>query len=216
MKTDSIMVALADDHQLVLDGLQLIISQDNRMQLAGTATNGREVVALLAKTKVDVLLLDINMPVMNGIDTMKTIGKNNPEVKVVGLSMLDDTVVVRQLLKYGAQGFLLKNAGKDKILEAITEVHSGLKYFDKAIVNQLLGTESPKSVGTSLFPKLSRREKEILALIIDELTTKEIAKRLFISFGTVETHRRNIINKLGVRNTAGLVRVALQYQLLDG
>lgn len=210
------MVALADDHQLVLDGLQLIISQDNRMQLAGTATNGREVVALLAKTKVDVLLLDINMPVMNGIDTMKTIGKNNPEVKVVGLSMLDDTVVVRQLLKYGAQGFLLKNAGKDKILEAITEVHSGLKYFDKAIVNQLLGTESPKSVGTSLFPKLSRREKEILALIIDELTTKEIAKRLFISFGTVETHRRNIINKLGVRNTAGLVRVALQYQLLDG
>lgn len=215
MNTSKIKVAIVDDHQLVLDGLQLIVSQEQSMHLVGKAHNGQEALDLLAANKVDVLLLDINMPVMNGIEAMKEIAKQYPNVKVLGLSMLDDTVVVKKLLKFGAQGFLLKNAGKEKIIEAINDLHNGLKYYDNAIVNQLLGTESKKSVGTSLFPKLSRREKEILKLIIKEYTTKEIAESLFISFGTVETHRRNTINKLGVRNTAGLVRVAMEYQLLD-
>ena len=216
MNEDIIKVAIADDHQMVLDGLQLIISQESSLQMIGTAHNGQEILDLLAKEKVEVLLLDINMPIMNGIDTMKIIGKKYPNLAVLGLSMLDDTIVIKKLVKYGARGFLLKNSGKDKIIEAINEIHEGRKYFDKAIINKLLENDNTKSVGTSLFPKLSRREKEILNLIIQEHTTQEIADKLFISFGTVETHRRNIINKLGVRNTAGMVRVALEYQLLEG
>jgi len=215
MNNDKIKVAIADDHQLVLDGLQLIVSQDDRFELVGTASDGQSAVDLVATKDIDVLLLDINMPVMNGIDAMKHIGKSNPETAVLGLSMLDDTVVIKQLIKYGAKGFLLKNSGKEKIIEAIDELHHGRKFFDKEIISKLLENDSRSSVGTSLFPKLSRREKEILQLVIQEHTTQEMADKLFISFGTVETHRRNIINKLGVRNTAGMVRVAFEYQLLD-
>jgi len=214
MNQTKINVAITDDHQMVLDGLQLIVLQEPKLNLVGTANNGQEVLDLLSKGKVDILLLDINMPVMNGIDAMKIISKEYPDVKVLGLSMLDDRIVIKQLLKYGAKGFLLKNSGKEKIVEAILELHNGQKYFDSAIISKLLENENKKSVGTSLFPKLSRREKEILNLIIQEYTTQEIADSLFISFGTVETHRRNIINKLGVRNTAGMVRVAFEYQLL--
>jgi len=214
MNETKINVAITDDHQMVLDGLQLIVLQEPKLNLVGTANNGQEVLDLLSKGEVDILLLDINMPVMNGIDAMKIISKEYPDVKVLGLSMLDDRIVIKQLLKYGAKGFLLKNSGKEKIVEAILELHNGQKYFDSAIISKLLENENKKSVGTSLFPKLSRREKEILNLIIQEYTTQEIADSLFISFGTVETHRRNIINKLGVRNTAGMVRVAFEYQLL--
>jgi len=214
MNQTKINVAITDDHQMVLDGLQLIVLQEPKLNLVGTANNGQEVLDLLSKGEVDILLLDINMPVMNGIDAMKIISKEYPDVKVLGLSMLDDRIVIKQLLKYGAKGFLLKNSGKEKIVEAILELHNGQKYFDSAIISKLLENENKKSVGTSLFPKLSRREKEILNLIIQEYTTQEIADSLFISFGTVETHRRNIINKLGVRNTAGMVRVAFEYQLL--
>lgn len=215
MSETKIRVAITDDHQMVLDGLQLIVSQESDLDLVGIAHNGQEILDLLSTVPVDVLLLDINMPVMNGIDAMKIIGKEYPDTKVLGLSMLDDTTVIKQLLKYGARGFLLKNSGKDKIVEAINELHKGQKFFDKDIISKLLENDNKKSVGTSLFPKLSRREKEILNLIIQEFTTQEIATSLFISFGTVETHRRNIINKLGVRNTAGMVRVAFEYQLLD-
>lgn len=215
MNNKRIKVAIADDHQMVLDGLQLIISQETELDLCGVAHNGQEVLDLLSENKVDVLLLDINMPEMNGIDTMKIVGKKYPDLAVLGLSMLDDTIVIKKLVKYGALGFLLKNSGKEKIIEAINEIHEGRKYFDQTIINKLLENDNTKSVGTSLFPQLSRREKEILNLIIQEHTTQEIAETLFISFGTVETHRRNIINKLGVRNTAGMVRVALDYQLLE-
>jgi len=214
MNETKIKVAITDDHQMVLDGLQLIVTQEPTFELVGTARNGQETIDLLNCTEVDVLLLDINMPGMNGIDAMKVIGIKYPNTKVLGLSMLDDTIVIKQMVKHGARGFLLKNSGKEKIAEAINDLYQGQKYFDKAITSKLLENGNNKSVGTSLFPKLSRREKEILNLIIQESTTQEIADKLFISFGTVETHRRNIINKLGVRNTAGMVRVAFEYQLL--
>lgn len=215
MNENTIKIAIADDHQMVLDGLQLIIAQEPIFEFIAAAHNGQEVIDLLETESIDVLLLDINMPTMNGIDTMKIIEKKHPQLGVLGLSMLDDIVVIKKLVKYGARGFLLKNSGKDKIIEAINEIYAGRKYFDKAIINKLIANDNTKTLGTSLFPKLSRREKEILNLIIQENTTQEIADKLFISFGTVETHRRNIINKLGVRNTAGMVRVAIEYQLLE-
>lgn len=215
MSTISISVAIIDDHQMVLDGLQMIVSQMPGLDLVGRGHNGQEAIDLLEKTEVDVMLLDINMPIMNGIDTMKIIGTKYQSTRVLGLSMLDDTAVIKKFIKLGAHGFLLKNSGKDKIVEAINAVHYGEKYYDEAIISKLMETSKRKSLGTSLFPKLSRREKEILTLIIEEHTTQEIADALFISFGTVETHRRNIINKLGVRNTAGMVRVAMEFQLLD-
>jgi len=118
-------------------------------------------------------------------------------------------------MKYGANGYLLKNSGQQEILHAIKEVHAGRNHFDQEIINMMLNPNNHKQVkDESMHPSLSRREKEILQLIIDEHTTAEIAEKLFISFGTVESHRRNMISKLGVRNTAGLVSAAYKYDLL--
>lgn len=214
MENSPIRILLVDDHQLVLDGLQLIIGQSKEMELCGISHNGEEALKIIESASPEVILMDINMPVMNGIEAMRKIGKLLPHIAVIGLSMIEDSQVIQTFIELGAKEFLLKNSGKDKILQAITTVHSGGIYYDQILLSRILQNKSVKNT-SSLFPKLSRREKEIVTLIIDEKTTQEIAELLFISFGTVETHRRNITNKLGVRNTAGLVRVVLEYGLLS-
>lgn len=211
-----ISIALADDHQLVLDGLQLILSQEEGFHLVGTASTGTEAISLLRNSgKIDVLILDINMPELNGLETLKIIRQTFPSVKVIGLSMMDEINIIRQFMELGAKGFLLKNSGKKVIFEAIHKVHKNEIFYDPSLLTKIMQNTDSTKPSDALFPRLSRREKEILSLIIKELTTQEIADELFISFGTVQTHRRNIINKLQVKNTAGLVRVALQYKLLE-
>ena len=212
-----IKILIVDDHQLVIDGIRLMIENESEMIVVGEAHNGKEAIEIIKDLNVDIILMDLNMPEMNGLDATKNISSDHPASKVIGLSMLSDLKLIRNLLNNGAQGYLLKNSGKDEVINAIKTVHSGGQYFDKQTLNALI-TNKEQSVNkkkTSLFPKLSRREKEILSLIIEEHTSVEIAKKCFISLGTVETHRRNIINKLGVRNTAGLVRVTLEYKLLE-
>ena len=212
---NNIKILLVDDHQLVLDGLNLIIEQAENMQFCGVSHNGEEALEHIEKDCPDVILMDINMPVLNGVETMKIIGKKYPNIAVIGLSMIEDSHIIQTFLEYGAKGFLLKNSGKEKIIEAINSVSKGNVYYDELLLSKILGNKKQQKQVDSLYPKLSRREKEIVKLIINERTTQEIADLLFISFGTVETHRRNVINKLGVRNTAGLVRVVLEYGLIQ-
>jgi len=206
-----INILLVDDHQVVIDGLCLIINSSEKFQVLGFALNGAEAIVKVKEESIDIILMDINMPVMNGLEATKAIRQFDTHVKILGLSMLDEIAIVKHLRQAGGNGFLLKNSGKEEILTALNEVLTNGSYYDKHIIERLISDE-PKS--NSIIPNLSRREKEILKLIIDEYTTKEIAEKLFISFGTVETHRRNIINKLGVRNTAGLVRMAVEYKLV--
>lgn len=198
-----------------MEGLQLILASEANVHLVATAANGLETLDILEKEKVDIVFLDINMPVLNGIETMKQIKQKHPTTKVIGLSMMDEVNIIKQFMGLGARGFLLKNSGKAIILESISKVMTGQIFYDPSILQRIIDTPTKRRQRQSLFPKLSRREKEILGFMINELTTQEIANKLFISFGTVETHRRNIINKLGVRNTAGLVRVSLEYGLLN-
>lgn len=212
-------ILLVDDHQAVLDGLSLIVETDSRLQCIGKASNGIKAIDLINKEKVnkekvDLILMDINMPELNGIDATKRIKEIQPDIKIIGLSMIEEVTIIKQIVKNGADGFLLKNSGKDEILQAIHKVLDGGQYFDYNILEKMIKSNDQKSPNITPI-KLSRREKEIVKLIIDEHTTKEIAAMLFISFGTVETHRRNIINKLGVRNTAGIVRATLEFGLLD-
>lgn len=210
-------ILLCDDHPLVIDGMKLILQELDEFQVVGSVHNGKEALEYLSAQPVDILLLDINMPVLNGLEAMKVIQKDFPEVKVIMLSMLDDLNVIKHLIDHGAMGYLMKNAGKDEILETIHTVSKGKKAFDTELLMEMMSLKERriKTQEHSLFPKLSRREKEILKLIIEEYTTAEIAEQLFISFGTVETHRRNMLNKLGLRNTAGLVRTAIEFGLLN-
>ena len=210
-----IKIVITDDHQLVIDGIKLMLAEADDMVCVGEANGGEQALELLSKTAADVLLLDINMPGMDGLECCRRVKQEFPPVKILMLSMLREGSLVKMLLKEGASGYLLKNAGKDEVLDAIRKVHAGGRIFSSDLMDIFLEDSSKKSKPpSSPFPIISRREKQVLQLIVEERTTAEIAKELYISFATVETHRRNLLMKLNVRNTAGLVRIALLYDLI--
>lgn len=209
-----INLLIADDHKLVLEGIQLMLEGVEDINIIGFAHDGKETLELLNKSKVDILLLDLNMPIMNGLEVCKVLKKKKSDVKIIILSMMDEVKLIQKLIEQGASGYLLKNSGKKEIVNAIREVYKGKKYFEKDVLMQLLSNGNSSTKTRSLIPKISKREKEILRLIMEELTSLEIGNKLFISLGTVETHRRNLINKLGVRNTAGLVKKAMEFSLV--
>ncbi len=210
-----IHVFIVDDHKMVIDGMQLLLKNETDIIVVGTALNGEESILEIPKQKVDVVLLDINMPGINGIETCKQLLKDNPSLKIVAISMHKESSLIKLMLNNGAKGYVLKNAGQDEVIEAIKTVHQNKMYLDdtvnEIVLNSVLKNGNEKI--TSPFPTLSRREKDVLRLILEECTTQEIADKLFISFGTVETHRRNMLIKTGARNTAGLVRTAIEYDL---
>lgn len=211
-----IRILLADDHQVVIDGIRLMLDAAPDMTCVGAANDGREALRRLSEQEVDVLLLDINMAGMNGIETCRAVHTRHPEVKILVLSMLREAAVIKLMLKNGAAGYLLKDAGREEVLTAIRRIHAGKKYYSPEVAEAVmasLGSEAP-APKAGLFPDLTRREKEVLRLIVEEYTTGEIAEELGIQFATVETHRRNLLIKLGARNTAGLVRTCLEYGLL--
>jgi len=210
----ALKILIVDDHQMVLDGLRLMLG--DQFNIIGAASNGKEALDYTLNNEVDVILMDLNMPVMNGIDASKKILIEKPDTKILILSMLSDKKLIQKLVKEGIKGYMLKNSGQDEIIEAISKVSNGELYFDQPTMKLMMsGSDASKAKSESIFPSLSRREKEILALIISELTSSEIAEKLFIGLGTVESHRRNMIRKLGVRNTAGLVVAAYEYDLLS-
>ena len=197
-----------------------MLADETDIKIVGSYQNGSQILSALERGKpIQIILLDIHMPDTNGVELCKIIKRDFPSVQIIGLSMVSEISLVKLMVKNGASGYLHKNAGKEEVLMAIHRVSKGKRYFSDEISELLLSGNLNGHSGyerKSPFPRLSRREKEVLSLIVDEFTTQEIADKLFISFGTVETHRRNILSKLGARNTAGLVRIALEYQLLEG
>lgn len=213
-----INILVADDHKVLIDGIRSMLMNEPGMRIVGEAKDGIEVLQILKSLKVDVILLDINMPRKDGIETCKALKKLHPEIKVLALTMYNEGSFIQSMLKNGASGYLLKNSGKEEVVKAINTVYHDGTYFSGEVSETLMKSMMPgsqKNRTTNFLPKLTRREKEILQLIIEEFTNPEIAKKLFISLSTVETHRKNLLSKLGVRNTAGLVRVALERNLLN-
>ena len=209
-----IKVFIIDDHKMVVDGLMLMLKDQEKIQVVGFAYSGQEGIDKLREIDADVVLMDINMPEMNGIDTCKKLLKEQAHLKVIAVSMHKEGSLIKLMLSNGAKGYVLKNAGQDEVVEAIETVYNGKTFLDETvndIVINSLATSSKKSAVP--IPTLSRREKDVLLCILEECTTQEIADKLNIGFGTVETHRRNMMVKLGARNTAGLVRTALEYEL---
>lgn len=201
---------------MVIEGFKLLLQNEVEITVVGSELDAKKALQLLPEIHPDVILLDINMPELNGIDACKKITKLGLTSKVIAITMHKESSLIRQMLNNGAKGYVLKNAGKKELVEAIKSVFEGKTYLDetsKEIVLNMMTNDKKIKETSSLFPKLSRREKEVLQLILEEHTTQEIADKLFISFGTVETHRRNMLIKTGTRNTAGLVKVAMEYSL---
>lgn len=212
-----IRVMIADDHNMFVEGVESILYGTDKIQVVAKCYTGPEVFEKLTSTPADVILLDINLPGMNGIEVCQKLSKEYPDVKVLALSMHNEESFVTEILKHGAQGYILKNTGKKELIHAIETVFNGQSYFSEevteTIMKSLVSQRTGNKKSATSAPKISRREKDVLELIVKEHTTQEIADTLFISLKTVESHRRSLLTKLGVRNTAGLVRVAVENQL---
>lgn len=210
----TIKLAITDDHKMVLKGIESMLENTSKIKVVGTYENANETIENIEKDNPDVLLLDINLPDINGIDLCKQLVKKYPNLKIIALTNFDDISFTKRMLKNGAHGYLLKNTDKLEILEALKTVLSGELYIQKDIQRKLLNQTTKKTVDNRLKPNLTRREQEVLIAISEELTTQEISEKLFISPKTVETHRMNIMSKLGAKNSVGIIKIAIEKQLL--
>jgi DNA-binding NarL/FixJ family response regulator len=208
-----IKYAIADDHQIFRQGLRYALADDHKLKLAGEAENGLMLLQIVEKHKPDVVLLDLKMPELDGIETIKKVRELYPEIKVLMLTTYDDEHFILHLLELGANGYLLKNADPEEIKRAIHAVFENDYYFNDLVSNTMLKKLTQRNNSALKFKevvKLNDRETEVLKLICQELTTAEIAGKIFLSPRTIEGIRTSLIEKTGVRNTAGLVLFALK------
>ncbi|MBP8823155.1 MAG: response regulator transcription factor [Flavobacteriales bacterium] len=200
-------IVLCDDHRIITESLQRILLEAPSMQCAGIASNGTELLGLLAHTKADLVLLDLNMPGMDGAETLRRIKQRWPSIKVLILTMEDGPATVKHLMDHGADGYMLKTSGSEELLLAVQEASKGRRQFSPGVAEALLGQRTRARTGP--LAQLSERELEVLAALAEGLSNKEVGDKLFISPRTVDTHRTNIMKKLEVHNLAGLVRLAI-------
>ncbi|HJY64358.1 MAG TPA: response regulator transcription factor [Ignavibacteria bacterium] len=218
MKNTKILIV--DDHEVVRDGLRNILLSLENISIAGEAGNGEDAIKLYGSVKPDLVIMDISMPGMNGIEATRIIKEKDPDAKILILTMHDNQEYLNQIIRSGAKGFILKNTDKEELLEAVKTVASGENFFSKDISKLIIDNyirsakETEKNDGFKEVP-LTKREIEILKLIASGYSNQEIANILYISYNTVDTHRKNIMHKLSIKNTAGLVRYAIEKGLIS-
>jgi len=215
MTPSPIRVALCDDHRIVTDGLKELLGGQADITCVGIAQGGSEAQFLLEHLRVDVLITDLDMPGMDGAQLTAWVKAERPGVKVIVLSMHEEGAVVKRLVELGADGYLVKSAGKEEVLLAIRNVHQGGRHFSSSLLGSMLKEEASAGRGRELLRDLSEREVEVLAALAEGLGNKEIGERLFISSRTVDTHRTNLMRKLDTHNVAGLVRIAIKAGLVQ-
>jgi DNA-binding NarL/FixJ family response regulator len=210
-----IRVIIADDHQLVIDGLKALLSNEEDIAVIGEATSGEALLELIrSKDQPDLVILDINMPELDGLEAAKEIRQRYPYIRLLVLTMYNKPVFIRGLIEVGVHGYILKNTGREKLLNAIRKIAAGEDYFGEDVTKSIIG--SFKSKGSpDVHPSLTKREEEIVKLIAKAYTTAEIAEKLFISTHTVDTHRKNLLSKLNLKNAAAIVNYAIQNGLTD-
>jgi len=206
---DKIKVLVVDDHPMVLEGMRSMLAQISFANLIGVASNAWEAIEKIKEQLPDIVLTDINMPDVSGIELAEKIKKEFPSVKIVAMSTFKERSYISKMVLNGATGYLVKSASKEEIEEALLSVHEGRLYMSFDLEMSASEQRELKNV-----PVLSTREKEVLNLIADGLTNAQIAGALFISMHTVDSHRKNLLTKFGVKNTALLIRTATQYGLL--
>ena len=217
---ERIKVFLADDHQVLIDGMKALLKTSKLFDVVGFSLNGVNLIKNVKDSGADILVMDINTPIKNGIEVLKEMKGVPNTFKILILSSYDDLKLVREVMKNGAHGYLTKQCAGENIIEALQEVYHGQEYFCKTIREKICETFSNNYQHPVLleFQKdvlLTERELEIVRLITMELNGKEIAQALYISTNTVETHRRNLMKKLNVKTSIGLAKFALKNNLLD-
>jgi len=213
-----IKVAIADDHQIFIEGIKSLLRENQHIQIVGEVSDGKELLDLLKSKKVDVVLMDVSMPNLDGLEATRKIYHAYPDVKIIGLTMFEDTTKISDMMRAGASGYLFKTTGKHELVNAIQKVYTGQKYLSPEVSNKLIdrmiGDEFPKETPVR-HAEITPREKDIIKLIAQEMTNNEIAQRLNNSPMTIITHRKNLLRKLGLKNTAGLIKYAVEHGLLE-
>ena len=216
-----IKVLLVDDHKMIRDGIKAMLSQMKNTKVVGECSNGNEAIAYLKEHNddVDIIIMDINMPILNGIEATKQLVANNVKAKIIAMTMRGEQKYISEMLAAGADGYILKDSGKDELFKAITDVHGGKKYFSNKVSLSLVSTYLNKKNKIStdgFFPdEFSAREIEVLTCISEGLTNKMTGEKLFISSRTVETHRRRMLQKAGVNNTIELIKYGIKNGLIE-
>jgi len=217
-----IKVLLVDDHQIVRDGIFALLIKETDIEIVGEASNGDELFEKLKFIKPDVVILDISMPKMSGIEIAAILKKEKPDIKVIIFSSYTDEKTIFQSIRAGAKGFLPKDSMREDLVDAIKKVNQGLEYMSERIPNTILmdyinssENADDEKYENSKLSSLTKREKEVLGFIAEGGTYKEIAEELFISSRTVETHKNNILQKLELKSTIELVKFAIKNKLID-
>ncbi len=204
----TIKIFIVDDHYMIIEGIRSLLQHEAGLEWMGHAMNADSCLAFLEKQRPDVLFMDVNLPDQSGIELCLLVKKMYPKIHIIGLSSFNQYSFIQKMLHNGASGYVLKNATKKELLEAIDTIMEGKTYISKEVEANI---NISKNIGT---PLITRREKEVLVLISDGLTNSEIAVKLFVSTTTVDTHRKNLLAKFDVKNTAALIRMAAQYQII--
>lgn len=207
-----IRILLADDHPMIRAGFKSMLDKNERFEIVGEAGNGKELIALAGQLNPDIILVDISMPVMSGLDSLDELSSQLPGVRIIILTMHEEREYILQALKSGAAGYLIKNIERFELERAIITVYEGGKYFSPIITNILAEAVSKPETGDTA--DVTPREKEVLELVAQGNSTKQIADLLGISIRTVESHRINMLKKLKVNNTAGLIKKAIELKIL--
>lgn len=218
---EKIKVHIADDHKILIEGIIAVINTDKDIEVVGYSLTGREVLDWLEENEADVLILDVNMPEVDGVEVLKTFNKQKKNQKVIILSSYDDVKFVKEMTTLGADGFLAKASAAEHIIKAIKSVQKGEPYFSDEIKEGLLnmyigqnvveGSRPGKNKGVK---NLTERELEVLKLVAKEYSTSEISKKLHISVNTVETYRKSLLKKINVKNAVGLAIYAVKYKII--
>ena len=204
----AIKVFITDDHYMVIEGIRSLLQNETAVECVGHASNAASCLAFLHQQLPDIILMDINLPEKSGIDLCKEVRLQYPSVFVIGLSTFNQQSFIQKMMDNGASGYVLKNATKEELLEAIDTVAKGKTYLSHEAAQSLRKNNSDEK------PILTRREKEVLELIANGMTNSEIAQQLFLSVTTVDTHRKNLLAKFNCRNIASLIRFAVQNQMI--
>lgn len=206
-----IKLVLVDDHQMLLDGLAALLQGEQRFDLVGLCNNAKYALELLETTAPDIVITDINMPEISGVELTRMIRKYHPKIKVLALSMFGERSTISEMLEAGISGYILKNTGKEELINALLKVQEGGMYFSDEITEELIKSISQKTeVKDDIQVRLTERELEIVKLIAAEKSNLEIAALLFISERTVETHRKNIFRKTNTKGVVGLLKLAME------
>ena len=204
-----IKVFIIEDHQMVIEGIRSLLEGERDIEWLGYTKSPADLLALLSSKLPDVILMDINLPEMSGLDLCKEVKQKYPNVQIIALSISNQPSIIKKMIENGASGYLLKDASKTEILTALNEVSKGKEYISFSVATVL-----KSSTPTNELPLLTKREKEVLEFIADGLNNTEIANQLFLSVTTVDSHRKNMLTKFNVKNTAALVRLAVSNHLI--